>query len=77
MLKHYSLMVMSKCYLASGGKLRCMTCHDPHQQPDGAESVIYYRRKCLGCHTDQSCAVPLVARIKSVPANDCAGCHMP
>jgi Doubled CXXCH motif (Paired_CXXCH_1) len=57
LLKHYSLTVLSKCYLSSAGKLSCITCHDPHQQPAGADAVDYYREKCLGCHTQQSCSL--------------------
>ncbi|HEV2380440.1 MAG TPA: hypothetical protein VG206_11675 [Terriglobia bacterium] len=77
LLGHYSLMILSKCYLDSAGKLGCITCHDPHQRPAGVEAVDYYRQKCLGCHAEQSCAVSLAARMKRVPADDCAGCHMP
>ena len=77
LLKHYSLMILSQCYLRTAGKLSCITCHDPHQQPAGTDAVNYYRRKCLGCHTQQSCLLPVGVRMKKVPANDCAGCHMP
>ncbi len=77
LLKHYSLMILSKCYLGTAGKLACVTCHDPHRQPAGAEAVAYYRQKCLGCHTEHSCSVPLASRLERIPADDCAGCHMP
>jgi len=77
LLKHYSLMILSKCYLGGAGKLSCITCHSPHKQPAGTEAVDVYRQKCLGCHTEQSCSVSLAVRLKNVPGNDCAGCHMP
>ena len=77
LLKHYSLMVLSRCYLGSAGKLSCITCHDPHQQPAGADAVDRYRQKCLGCHTEQNCSLALDVRMKKVPTNDCTGCHMP
>ncbi|MGH9455549.1 MAG: hypothetical protein ACRD2O_16435, partial [Terriglobia bacterium] len=77
LLQHYSLMVLSKCYLGSRGKMTCLTCHDPHQEPTGARAVSYYRAKCLSCHNEQSCKLPLETRVKQVPADDCAGCHMP
>jgi hypothetical protein len=77
LLKHYSSMILSKCYHASAGRLSCITCHDPHKQPSAAEAVAEYRRKCLSCHTEQSCSIPLPLRMKKVPADDCAGCHMP
>ncbi len=77
LLQHYSLMVLSKCYLQSGGKLTCVTCHNPHTQPEGAEAARFYRQKCLGCHKEASCSLPLATRIKQAPPDDCAVCHMP
>jgi hypothetical protein len=77
LLQHYSLMILSQCYLQSGGELTCLSCHDPHVQPEGAEAVRFYRQKCLGCHNEASCSLPLVARMKQALPDDCAGCHMP
>jgi len=38
----------SRCYTESGGKLGCVTCHDPHRN---AETVPANNdAKCLGCH---------------------------
>ena len=77
LLEHYLSMRLSKCYLNSGGKLSCITCHDPHVQPAAQQAPEYYRQKCLSCHTEKSCAIPLSARRKKTPPDDCAGCHMP
>lgn len=77
LLQHYSLMILSQCYLQSGGKLTCTTCHDPHVEPQGPQAVEFYRQKCLTCHQEASCALPLDARNKSAPPDDCIGCHMP
>ncbi|MGH9432574.1 MAG: hypothetical protein ACRD3T_13615 [Terriglobia bacterium] len=77
LIEHYSLMTLSKCYLSSGGKMSCLTCHDPHHEPTGAGAVSYYRAKCLNCHNEQICTLPLATRMKQVPADNCAGCHMP
>jgi len=76
-VEHYYSMTLSKCYRASKGRLSCITCHDPHVQPAEAEAPAYFNRKCLTCHTDDSCKLPLNARQQSKPADNCIGCHMP
>lgn len=76
LLEHYYSMTLSKCYRASGEKLRCISCHDPHVEPTRAEAPAYFRAKCLACHTEQSCTLPLETRQHQQPADDCAGCHM-
>ncbi len=77
LLEHYFSMTLSKCYRSSGARLSCITCHDPHVEPSAAEAPAYFREKCLSCHSEKSCAVPLVLRQKKNPPDDCAGCHMP
>jgi predicted CXXCH cytochrome family protein len=62
---------LSRCYLESGGKLECATCHDPHQVPRGEEAVRHYSAICLECHT---AAHP--AGVTATKA-DCITCHMP
>lgn len=76
-VEHYYSMKLSKCYRASGDKLRCISCHDPHVQPGPAEAPAYFRGKCLACHSNQSCKLPLPIRMSRQPANDCVTCHMP
>jgi|SRR5579871_1420260 hypothetical protein len=76
-LEHYLSMRLSKCYRNSGGRLACISCHDPHLQPSRQDAPAYFRQKCLTCHTEKSCALPLLVRERKNPANDCAGCHMP
>ncbi len=77
LLEHYTAMQASRCFRASNGKLGCLTCHDPHVQPGKAEATGYFRAKCLTCHTDQSCKLPIAVRAAQTPANDCVACHMP
>jgi hypothetical protein len=40
-------------------------------------TVEYYRQKCLTCHSEQSCRLPLHDRELKAPSDDCQGCHMP
>jgi tetratricopeptide (TPR) repeat protein len=66
-------MHQSRCFRASQGRLWCVSCHDPHQQPAPAERVAYYRGRCLECHADRGCSLAVRFRRE----DDCAGCHMP
>jgi predicted CXXCH cytochrome family protein len=76
-VEHYFSMMLSKCYRASGGRMSCLSCHDPHSQPAPSETAAYYQRKCLACHTSKSCGLPAAERLRQSPADDCVGCHMP
>ena len=76
-VQHYYSMTLSKCYRASSGRLSCITCHDPHIEPTREEAPAYFAAKCLTCHTNQSCKLPIATRMQKTPANDCIGCHMP
>ena len=76
-VEHYYSMTLSRCYRASKGRLSCITCHDPHVEPSREEAPKYFAAKCLTCHTNQSCKLPIETRMQSQPANDCIGCHMP
>jgi hypothetical protein len=76
-VEHYYSMTLSKCYRASAGRLRCITCHDPHVEPSEQQAPEYFNKKCLTCHTNQSCKLSLAARQHSTPADNCIGCHMP
>jgi len=76
LLEHYYSMTLSKCYRASGEKLSCISCHDPHVEPTREEAPAYFKQKCLRCHNEKSCTLPLQVRERRQPADDCAGCHM-
>jgi predicted CXXCH cytochrome family protein len=71
----YEALLESACKRASGDRMTCTTCHDPHASETAAtaaERVAYYRAKCLSCHTD---AMFATAHHPEQP--DCARCHMP
>jgi Tfp pilus assembly protein PilF len=72
-------MAASRCYRASRepNKLGCISCHDPHRYPAAEEKVAYYRGRCLQCHTEGSCRLPLAARRQKDKQDSCIACHMP
>ncbi len=41
-------LIWSRCYAESEGAFDCMTCHDPHHDPDRSEG--HYNERCLSCH---------------------------
>ena len=66
----------SHCKRASGDRMSCTTCHDPHFVPAPAERITYYRAKCLLCHGVGQAGATFVATHH--PDNpDCISCHMP
>ncbi len=73
----WEALLQSACKRASGDRLTCITCHDPHRslargQVAEAERIRYYRDKCLGCHTGTK-----FAKAHHPEQPDCASCHMP
>src|SRR6059058_6628228 len=69
-------MTLSKCFRGSGEKLSCISCHDPHVEPRPEEAAAYFKKKCLACHTEKSCTLPLQIREHQRQSDDCADCHM-
>ncbi|WP_433975352.1 tetratricopeptide repeat protein [Tunturiibacter lichenicola] len=65
-------LLRSACKVASGDKLTCTTCHDPHSSPSAEERVSYFRGRCLTCHTSTK-----MATMHHPEERDCAVCHMP
>ena len=67
----YEALLRSACKRASGDRLTCTTCHDPHFSPSEADRAQYFRARCLSCHTGPAMA----AHHPEQPS--CAQCHMP
>jgi hypothetical protein len=61
----------SKCYDADDPRIRCTSCHDPHQEVNRKD--IAYDSKCQACHGGGKAA----ARACKVAKSDCVSCHMP
>jgi len=70
-------MVSSVCFQRSEGRLGCTSCHDPHSMPALAERDVFYREKCLNCHMDHGCSLPVSEREAVPHVNRCTSCHMP
>jgi Tetratricopeptide repeat len=71
---HVEQMYASRCFIASQGKMGCITCHDPHE-PLSRIKPDTYRQQCIACHQDKGCSLPVVERQKN--QDNCVICHMP
>jgi Flp pilus assembly protein TadD len=70
-------MHKSQCFIASRGRLGCISCHDPHKLPAPEEKPAYYRSRCLECHGERGCSLPAESRLARTREDDCTFCHMP
>ena len=70
-------LLLSRCYLESGGALDCLSCHNPHKTifRDDRPSD-FFTSKCLGCHASEACKGPAAARRATTPPDNCVTCHM-
>jgi tetratricopeptide (TPR) repeat protein len=71
---HGARMLQSRCFAASGEKLTCILCHDPHR-PAADFSADHYNAQCQTCHQPKSCTRPDNESQSSTAS--CIGCHMP
>jgi predicted CXXCH cytochrome family protein len=68
-------LLESQCYLKSQGRLRCTTCHDPHQAQQGEAAAAHYNGICLTCH--QTALRQSIAAGAHTADSACVTCHMP
>lgn len=69
-------MQVSRCFLGSQGQLGCTSCHDPHRQPSVEERPAFYRTRCMKCHEESGCSLPIAERRVRQPDDSCVACHM-
>lgn len=74
-ISHVEALAQSRCKLAAGDRMSCLSCHDPHSLPPAEEKAAYFREKCLACHLEQKVSVELKQHFDA--QQDCRGCHMP
>lgn len=65
-------LLNSDCYRRSEERLRCTTCHDPHQSVD--LNPANYTSKCVSCHSRVDDGQKLCPQS---PKDKCVSCHMP
>jgi predicted CXXCH cytochrome family protein len=64
-------LAQSTCRRISGDKMSCTSCHDPHFTPDASQRTVFFRSKCLSCHSQ-----PEFATSHHPEKQDCTSCHM-
>jgi predicted CXXCH cytochrome family protein len=65
---------LSACFKKSGGKLTCITCHNPHRNAEPV-STRDYGKICLSCHSPEPAKRQVSCKVQ--PTGDCVKCHMP
>lgn len=70
-------MMLSRCFTESGGKLECVSCHNPHVTVYRKDRPAdFFTAACLRCHDRAACPAPAAARAATTPPDDCVACHM-
>jgi hypothetical protein len=76
-VSHVMQMQSSACFQRSNGKLGCISCHNPHDKERPDNRVKFYRQRCLECHADQGCSLPVEQQNAAPAEGSCIHCHMP
>lgn len=74
---HAERLIQSQCFIQSGEKLTCTTCHDPHKSIEFTDTPTF-TAQCQSCHggtVEMDCGLPENERM--LQQNDCISCHMP
>jgi hypothetical protein len=66
-------LLRSKCFVESEGKLKCSTCHNPHETV-AAVPKEKHQQNCIDCHLEDS---PQHVACPVSPREGCIECHMP
>ena len=62
-------LIQSRCYTESGGKIECLTCHNPHVTIYHEDRPAdHFRRACVSCHAVADCVETDEARQSTEPA---------
>jgi Flp pilus assembly protein TadD len=71
-------LLISRCYTESGGRIECLTCHNPHVTVYREDRPLdFFQKRCLTCHEIADCTAPPSDRRATTPlADDCVHCHM-
>ena len=67
-------LVNSRCYDATDDRIRCTSCHDPHD--DATPALSAFDARCNACHAAGGKA-KAGAKLCPVAKAGCTNCHMP
>jgi len=73
----FEQMHVSRCYVESGGKLNCTSCHDPHWTAPKVSRDPFFNDKCLSCHRSNGAICTERDDVRQKSNDNCVACHMP
>jgi hypothetical protein len=68
-------LAKSRCWGGGGGRLTCLSCHDPHRRLEPDPQA--YDAVCLSCHAGAKASAAAASSHRSVVRGSCVSCHMP